>query len=80
MVWWDCIHQEICTGCSRDLHKGEGLGLRCPDYPGSPEQKQEAIAKFLEQESRSRRYWRKRPVISGPQGYRKPKKGKGNAE
>lgn len=72
-VIWDCHHEEHCASCGRILRTQARLaGSECPGYPGSETQKAAAVAEAAEAEER----WqagraRRRPVITGPQSYRR---------
>jgi hypothetical protein len=74
-VRWSCEHKEICTvlGCGKvfrgrwTLRDGE-----CPAYPGSEEQRQAAEAEMAKMnEGFARRRLLRKPVILGPQGFRR---------
>jgi hypothetical protein len=70
-VRWSCRHEERCASCGKVLRcTGQLTRAECPSYPGAPEQKAEAEA---EAAARQERYseWYRRPVIDGPQGYRR---------
>lgn len=75
LAWWDCCHNEYCKHCGGKM--ADTMSTRCPDYPGSAEQRARAEQHTLELDrerrarGRSARQIRKTP--DGPQGYRKPK-------
>lgn len=69
---WHCQHREICTGCGKILREGWDVGRECPDYPGDPDQRVAAVAEAARLEARHEEWaGRRRPVITGPQGYRR---------
>lgn len=76
IVFWGCLHHELCANCGKVLRDRWSLpSAECPAYPGSPEQRAEAEAELIETEKRraeweGKRRTRKRP-ITGPQGYRR---------
>jgi hypothetical protein len=78
-VTWSCCHQEQCSRCGRHF-RWRLKPQECPDWPGTPEQRTAAQAK-ADQATARRREWLatfpryRKPVITGPQGYRKPKGG-----
>lgn len=69
--WWSCRHHEACASCGKDFGK---IPLRrCPLYHDiTPEEQQRLDAELAVHEER-RAKWKPRlkPVITGPQGYRK---------
>lgn len=75
-VAWSCWHEEVCSGCGKILDPFI-KGRRCPDYHDITPAEAERMAR--EKEARAERIAQfqarrvKRPVIKGPQGYRKPK-------
>jgi hypothetical protein len=73
---WFCLHEETCAGCGKIL-RDRLPKQECPDFhPIAPQEKaavEDKIARRSElTAARSSRYKRK-PVITGPQGYRKRK-------
>jgi hypothetical protein len=72
--WW-CFHDEVCAGCQKVLrtHLGD---RECPDYHDiTPEEHAACEAQKAEREERLAWWERQRkPVITGPQGYRRPKR------
>lgn len=68
---WSCQHREVCTACGKVL-RHRISDSECPAYPGDPAQKAEAVRKS----SAPRFSYRRRRVITGPQGYRKKKAAK----
>lgn len=69
---WSCDHREECARCGKILRDGI-LRSECPAYPGTPGQRAAAEEKAAEIRERiaQRRPWRRKPVITGPQGYRR---------
>ena len=79
---WVCMHREECVNCGRIFREHYDLkGEECPAYPGDAAQRAEAEAQVGRDEEQraswlaSRPHWR-RPVITGPQGYRRRREGK----
>ena len=72
-VGWKCGHREACAGCGRVLRElGDLKARECPVYPGSETQHAEAEAELVEmQQMKPRVRWRRKPVITGKQGYRR---------
>lgn len=68
---WDCNHEEVCSGCGKVLRITVGAA-GCPDFHEITETEQQALDTEIEL-WRVRRAARRRPVIDGPQGYRKKK-------
>lgn len=72
-IAWRCRHREECQSCGKILREPWQLtAAECPLYPGSAEQKAQAAADA----EASRERWetwrlRRRPVITGPQEYRR---------
>jgi hypothetical protein len=72
---WNCLHEAFCPGCGKVLATVIGFS-DCPDaHPVTGDDR----AWFEKEHARrdaltARRKLRGRPVISGPQGYRKRKK------
>jgi hypothetical protein len=73
VVAWHCEHERRCTGCG--LVSGRHVrDEECPVFPGTPEQRavvQQQLFERKEQLRTSPRWSRRKPVITGPQGYRK---------
>ena len=76
-VKWRCCHREICQRCSKVLREPWELKrAECPAYPGSGEQHAAAEAEAEKMSERHRAWWgRRRPAITGPQGYRRRREG-----
>lgn len=71
---WECSHEEVCAGCGKVLRISISK-TECPDFHPITEAERDALEREIErwrERVASRRYQR-RPVIDGPQGYRKPK-------
>jgi predicted Fe-S protein YdhL (DUF1289 family) len=68
---WSCRHEEVCAGCGKVLRVGIG-SEECPDWhPMTGAERLEVDAEIARhREHRAARAERK-PVITGPQGYRK---------
>jgi hypothetical protein len=79
VLGWACHHREVCSvpGCGKVFREPWELGDdECPAYPGTPEQRAVAEAQMAEYEDRRARLpWRRKPVITGPQGYRRGRSG-----
>jgi hypothetical protein len=74
VVGWDCSHRERCARCGKVIREGWQLRrAECPAYPGDARQKAEAEASAARRAADRPRP--RRPVITGPQGYRRPKAG-----
>ena len=77
-IAWDCNHMQACSGCGKILDHFV-KGKRCPDWREATPEETARLERELEEKLlriaafRARRV--KRPVITGPQGYRKPKAG-----
>lgn len=70
---WHCNHEEVCSGCGKVLRVGIS-DEECPDFHPITADEQAAIeAKQAENDARiaSQPWRRHKPVITGPQGYRK---------
>jgi hypothetical protein len=72
-VKWHCLHAEVCSSCGKVLRDwGTLAATECPAYPGSDEQRVVAVAEAEESRERMAAWQvRRRPVITGPQGYRR---------
>jgi hypothetical protein len=73
-IHWYCYHDEICTGCGKVLRSF----INKEECPGYHEITAEETA-ACEAERQRRREFRvsyqiRKPIITGPQGYRKPKR------
>jgi len=73
-VRWHCHHEEHCGPCGKIL-RTRIADEECPDYPGDPAQRAEAereAAAYPEQwRAWAQRHGRPKPVIDGPQKYRR---------
>jgi hypothetical protein len=71
---WFCLHEKRCAGCGKVLSVFVGQD-QCPDFHEMTAEEQLELDRDVEkmQERWRARGWRK-PVIDGPQGYRKQKK------
>ena len=68
---WHCEHENRCAKCGLILERFAGRD-RCPVYPGADQQKAVAEREASEQNERRRMMApRRKPVINGPQGYRR---------
>lgn len=75
VVRWRCAHEVHCAGCGR-IMEYRIPKEKCPTYPGTEEQRAVAQQQAFEwNEERRSSKWRPRrkPIITGPQGYRKKK-------
>jgi hypothetical protein len=76
-VGWTCPHHEICDVCKKVLRDRWTVPSReCPAYPGDPAQRAAVEASIPElerqqQERLARRRMPRKPVITGPQGFRR---------
>lgn len=69
---WYCRHVLICSGCGKDF--GVCPLAQCPlHHEITPEERAFLDEKIRESEERHSA-WRRKPIINGPQGYRKKKK------
>jgi hypothetical protein len=69
---WDCSHEEVCAGCGKVLRTSIGK-TECPDFHPITEEQRDALERELERWRQRGAARRRRPVIDGPQGYRKQK-------
>lgn len=72
-IAWECFHRQECANCGKVLAASWQLPRdECPSYPGFPAQRAAAGAEAAEA-ARRRAEWqaRRRPVITGPQSYRR---------
>jgi hypothetical protein len=67
---WICRHEERCAGCGRVLRTSVS-SAECPDFRPVTEQEQAAIEAEIVRREQVVPWRRQRPVITGPQGYRK---------
>lgn len=73
---WRCSHEEVCKGCGKVLRISIEA-WECPDFhPVTDEERAAIEAERVEHEARvaelrERNHWKPRPVITGPQGYRR---------
>jgi hypothetical protein len=79
-TWWYCPHHEVCGKCGKVLRERRDiLSRECPDYPGDPDQRAAVEASIPELEKRRRergvRWPYRKPVITGPQGFRRRRAG-----
>jgi hypothetical protein len=73
---WSCRHHEACVNCGKESRYSVSTG-ECPVFPGTTEQQSEAEAEAWQMSEHHADRWRRRkPVITGPQGYRRQKAGK----
>jgi hypothetical protein len=73
VVGWHCEHEERCAKCGLIFERFVGRD-RCPVFPGTGQQKAVAGQELFERAERRRTApsrGRRKPVISGPQGYRR---------
>jgi hypothetical protein len=72
-IRWRCLHFEACEKCGKHLTMQISRD-RCPDYPGVPAQRAEALAEVEERNQRMGEHaaWRRRRRWDIP-GYRKRK-------
>lgn len=71
---WSCGHAEVCGRCGKILTMPWQLPKdRCPTYPGTDAEQAEAVRRAAEAAASRRRWYHRRPAITGPQGYRKKK-------
>lgn len=74
-VRWHCEHKIHCAGCGRIIEYRIPKET-CPAYPGTEEQRSVAQQRAFERNEERRTSkppWRRKPPITGPQGYRKKK-------
>jgi hypothetical protein len=70
---WSCAHEEICAGCGKTLRTSIG-DAECPDFHPITETQRLALEREIaEWQARVTARRARRPVIDGPQGYRKKK-------
>jgi hypothetical protein len=73
---WHCEHERKCVKCGLIFRSRIGCD-DCPVYPGTPGQRaaaeQEAAA-WNEGRRDREQTWRRKPVITGPQGFRRRRK------
>lgn len=69
---WHCAHEEACSGCGKIMFPSIPKE-RCPEYHEITSEELAAVqADYARREAAISRA-RRRPVIDGPQGYRKQK-------
>jgi hypothetical protein len=70
-TYWFCLHVLTCSGCGKDF--GGVFMKQCPLYHDVTPAEQAWIGKEIEERKERRARWKihHRPVITGPQGYRK---------
>jgi hypothetical protein len=73
LAWYACYHEMVCRHCGKVLVNVMGRGS-CPLAPGKEDEKKRVEAEAAAMPARSWRP-RKKPVITGPQGYRKKRAG-----
>lgn len=70
---WLCIHQEECSGCGRFFCFVRGED--CPDFrPATPGERQELDAEIERRAQVRREYEARKPVVTGPQSYRRSRR------
>jgi hypothetical protein len=71
---WHCTHEEVCTGCGKVLRISVSR-QECPDFHDITPEKAGEVAADYERRRKLMEGTRRRlrPVIDGPQGYRKKK-------
>jgi hypothetical protein len=73
---WRCGHEEHCSACGKVFRTSVDLE-ECPDYPGDPAQRADAEAEAVRVQERQAPWrWRRKPPVTGPQGYRRPRAAK----
>ena len=77
-IEWNCHHREPCSRCGKVLREPWQIpDEECPSYPGTPEQRAEAEADAVRaaehRKAFGERWGRRKPAVTGPQGYRRPK-------
>lgn len=72
--YWSCRHVLICSGCGKDF--GACLPAQCPLYHPVTSKEQAWIDAEIARREQQEASWvrRRKPIITGPQGYRKKKK------
>lgn len=70
---WHCFHEEVCAGCGKVLRISVEPG-ECPDFhPITGAERAAVEADITRRRDLIAQQNARRPVISGPQGYRKRK-------
>ena len=69
-TWWRCRHQESCAGCGKILYR-HVTPLQCPDYHEITVGERTILDQEIAAQQARRARWKRRPVITGRQGYRK---------
>lgn len=72
-IAWRCLHQEGCSWCGK-IFRTHLEDKECPYWPGTSCQRAEAQADAVRAQERRRQWDRRKPVITGPQGYRRRRK------
>ena len=73
---WECWHEERCANCGKVSRYLGSLGAAdCPDFPGDDQQRQAAVAEAIQWNERRAERPPRKPVITGPQGYRRQRPG-----
>lgn len=70
---WSCRHHEACIHCGKEARSFVSRD-ECPDYPGTGGQRAAAEAQGAEWDEHRAALDTRRPVITGPQGYRRRSK------
>jgi hypothetical protein len=75
-IGYRCSHEEACTGCGRILR--DRIPRReCPEYRAATAEERAELEEELARCRAARAGWmRRKPVITGPQGYRRRKAGR----
>jgi hypothetical protein len=70
-----CRHEEVCGGCQKTLRGGRIPASECPLFHAiTTEEHAQVEAEIERREARgARRAIRRKPPVTGPQGYRRPK-------
>lgn len=67
---WLCVHQEECSACGRFFRFV--YGEDCPDWhPPEPGEQQALDAEIARRDQVRQEYVSRKPVVIGPQGYRR---------
>lgn len=76
VVAWHCEHELVCSSCGRVFNRFLGKDY-CPQYPGTKEQRAVVEQQIFERNEylRTASQWnRKKPAVTGKQGYRRKKR------
>lgn len=69
---WTCFHEEECADCGKWFRHLNGTD--CPDWrPITPQEESAISAQAAEMTARREAWARRKPVVTGPQGYRRAK-------